>query len=309
MKYPIIFLAIAFCMPAFAGIIRHDVPDHVYTQPSNNPAIDSVGLVVFDTTEGSNTCSGTVIHKNWVLTAGHCVNKASSVSFYLPGDTGWRFYQADTWLAHERFINDDLLSGWDLGLMHIDYDLGVTPAQLYAGEEELLSSTVNTGFGYTGDGYTGPQSIDYLRRTGTNIVDELWSIEGNGKQIIWSDFDHPDNDTYNLFDHPHLSIDDFASTLEIMAAPGDSGGGLFIEVGGIFYLAGIHSFAGDFNGDGILGYGDAFGSTRVSSFITWIQNKINPVSVPAPSPLILFLLGLLATLARYKLVRASNLNA
>ncbi len=308
MKYFIKFLLFVFCLPVYAGIIRHDTPDAIYTQPNTNPALNSVGLVVFNTAEGPNTCSGTVINKNWVLTAGHCVNKAEAISFYLPSDAGWRFYQANTWVSHERFLNDDLLSGWDLGLMHFNSDFDITPAQLYSGDDELFSDVVSTGFGYSGDGYTGALGIDYLRRTGTNMIDELWSNEGDGRQILWSDFDHPVDSLYNLFNYPDFSFDDLATTLEIMPAPGDSGGGLFIERDGKLYLAGIQSFAGDFNGDGILGYGDAFGSTRVSSLFGWIQNKINPVSVPEPNTFLLFLLGLIIVVVVRKLNSSRNSN-
>lgn len=308
MKYLISFLLAALCVPAYAGIIRHDTPDSMYTELAGDPAYKSGGLVVFNTAEGPSTCSGTVINKNWVLTAGHCVNKADSISFYLPSDSGWRFYQADTWVSHERFLNDDLLSGWDLGLMHFNSDFDVTPAQLFSGNDELLSEVFSTGFGYTGDGYTGAIGVDYLRRSGTNMIDELWSIEGDGKQILWSDFDHPLDSSFNLFNYPDLSFDDLATTLEIMAAPGDSGGGLFIEKDGKFYLAGVHSFAGDFNGDGILGYGDAFGSTRVSSLFDWIQHKIKPVSVSEPNTPLLFILGLIIVFVGRKLNRSRNLN-
>jgi hypothetical protein len=295
MKYVAIFLAAALSLPASAGIIRHDLPDSVYTEFARDAAFNGVGLIAFETAEDSYTCSGTVINKNWVLTAGHCVKDSKAMSFYLPGDTGWRFYEATSWVAHENF-NDDLLSGWDIGLMHFDTDFDVAPTQLYSGGNELLSPMASVGFGYSGNGYTGVEFIDYQRRAGTNIIDDLWSNEGTGQQIIWADFDHPDDSSYNLFNYLDYSFDDLASLFEIMAAPGDSGGAVFIEEGGQAYLAGIHSFGGDFNGDGIWGYGDAYGSTRVSSFTNWIQNKINPVSVPESNTLILLLIGLLGVL-------------
>lgn len=299
MKYVAIFLVAALGLPASAGIIRHDLPDSIYTEFAKDPAFSGVGLIAFETAEDSYTCSGTVINKNWVLTAGHCVKDSKAMSFYLPSDSGWRFYEATSWVAHENF-NDDLLSGWDIGLMHFDTDFDVAPTQLYSGGNELLSPMASVGFGYTGNGYTGMEYIDYQRRAGTNIIDDLWSSEGNGQQIIWADFDHPDDPSYNLFNYLDYSFDDLASLFEIMAAPGDSGGAVFIEEGGQVYLAGIHSFGGDFNGDGIWGYGDAYGSTRVSSFTDWIHSKINPVSVPESNTLILLMIGLLGMLVSRK---------
>ncbi len=300
----------ALSFSAMAGIIRHDTPDSWYTNFAKDPAFSGVGLIAFDTEDSSYTCSGTVIHKNWVLTAGHCVNDAKAMSFYLPDETGWRFYDSDSWVAHEKFSDTGLLDGWDIGLMHFEADLDVTPAQLYRGNAELLSPLASVGFGVTGDGYTGFDHIDYTRRAGTNFIDDLWSLDGNGDQIIWADFDHPDDPSYNLFDYPGFAFDDLASVLEIMAAPGDSGGGVFIEEAGGVYLAGVHSFGGDYNGDGIWGYGDFYGSTRVSSFLGWIDSKIN-VNVPEPAGMFLMLMGVGALLLRRKLalVTFSRTNA
>lgn len=291
MKLIASLLVAALSVPVTAGIIRHDTPDSMYTEFAKDAAFNGVGLIAFDTADSSYTCSGTVINKNWVLTAGHCVNDAKAMSFYLPSETGWRFYEASSWVAHENYSDTGLLNGWDIGLMHFDSDFDVAPAQLYSGSSEWLNPMASVGFGATGNGYTGITGIDYERRAGTNIIDDLWSLEGSGDQIIWADFDHPTDPSFNLFDFMGYSFDDFASVLEIIAAPGDSGGGVFIEEAGQIYLAGIHSFGGDYNGDGIWGYGDAFGSTRVSSFIDWIDNKVSSRSVPESSGFLLMLIG------------------
>lgn len=285
-------LIIVLSVPVFAGIIRHDVSDDQYTNLAKDPLFAGVGLIAFDAAGESATCSGTVIHKNWVLTAGHCVDGAQAMSFYLPSETGWRFYEADSWVAHENYSESGLLNGWDIGLMHITSDFDVAPVQLYSGDSEWLSPVVSVGFGVTGNGFTGATDIDYQRRAGTNFIDDLWSLEGSGDQILWSDFDHPTDDSYNLFNYPDLSFDDLASFLEIMAAPGDSGGGVFIEEAGNLFIAGIHSFVGDYNGDGIWGYGDAYGSTRVSKFTSWIEGKI--FTVPEPGSIWLALLAFIA---------------
>lgn len=296
MKVVASLLVAALSVPVSAGLIRHDTPDSQYTDFAKDPLFSGVGLIAFDTADASATCSGTVIHKNWVLTAGHCVDDAQAMSFYLPSETGWKFYEADTWVAHENFSDTDLLAGWDIGLMHFESDFDVAPAQLYTGSSEWLSPMASVGFGTTGNGYTGFQGIDYQRRAGTNMIDDLWSTQGNGNHILWADFDHPVDPSYNLFNHPGFTFDDLASVFEIMAAPGDSGGGVFIEEAGQVYLAGVHSFGGDFNQDGIWGYGDAYGSTRVSSFGSWIGSKI--FSVPEPGALWLSFFALVALFLR-----------
>ena len=298
MKLVTSLLAVALSVPVSAGIIRHDTPDSWYTGFATDPAFKGVGLIAFDTAAGEYTCSGTVVHKNWVLTAGHCVDEAKSMSFYLPGDSGWRFYESDSWIAHENYTSTGLLAGWDIGLMHFDADFDVDPAQLYAGDAELLNASASVGFGVTGNGETGMSHTDYVRRAGTNIIDDLWSLEGNGDQILWSDFDHPTDASYNLFDYLEFDFDNLASALEILVAPGDSGGGVFIEENGQVYLAGVHSFISDFRDDGIYGYGDGYGSTRVSSFGNWINEKINAQEVPESSGLLLAVIGLLGLFAQ-----------
>lgn len=298
MKLVASLLVAAISVPASAGIIRHDTPDSWYTGFASDPAFSGVGLIAYDTAEGGYTCSGTVIQKNWVLTAGHCVAKATAMSFYLPGDSGWRFYESDSWVAHENFTYEGIVSGWDIGLMHFSDNFDVAPAQLYSGNSEWLNPLASVGYGLTGNGEAGITHADYVRRAGTNMIDRLWSLEGNGDQILWADFDHPTDVSYNLFDSPGFDFDDLASVLEILAAPGDSGGGVFIEENGQVYLAGVHSFIANYRDDGIYGYGDAYGSTRVSSFGNWINEKISVHSVPEPSGLLILLSGLIGLCVR-----------
>ncbi|MDZ4261779.1 MAG: trypsin-like serine protease [Pseudomonadota bacterium] len=291
MKLVASLLVAALSVPASAGLIRHDTPDSWYTGFAGDPAFSGVGLIFGDTADSPYSCSGTVINKNWVLTAGHCVNQAQAMSFYLPSETGWRFYEATSWVAHENYSDANLFGGWDIGLMHFETDFDVTPAQLYTGNNEWLSLSASVGFGYTGNGDTGMQYVDYQSRAGTNIVDDLWSLEGSGDQILWSDFDHPTDATYNAFEFLGVDFDDLATVLEIMIAPGDSGGGVFIQEDGQIYLAGVHSFIYDVSNNGVFGYGDAYGSTRVSGFVDWINAKVTAHQVPESGSLLLVLLG------------------
>lgn len=298
MKVMTSLLVAALSVPVSAGVIRHDTPDSWYTSYATDPTFKGVGLIFGDTADTPYSCSGTVIHKNWVLTAGHCVDQAKAMTFHLPSETGWRFYESKSWIAHENFVRSGLVAGWDIGLMYFDTDFDVAPAQLYSGDAERLASSVSVGYGYTGNGETGMTHVDYQPRAGTNIIDDLWSQEGNGRQIMWSDFDHPVDPTFNLFDFPFADFDNLATALEILVVPGDSGGGVFVEESGQIYLAGVHSFVADARSDGILGYGDAYGSTRVSSFSDWISSKLRTHEVPESSGVLLLLLGGLGLLMR-----------
>jgi hypothetical protein len=293
MKLITILLFALISLPAAAGLIRHDTPDSSYTNYARDAAFNSVGLILGNASDASYSCSGTVINKNWVLTAAHCANNAQALSFYLQDQNGWRFYEVNSWVTHDNYDEEDKYSGWDIGLLYINTDLDVAPAQLYTGSEEWLTMSTSVGFGYTGNGETGVEGIDYLGRAGTNTIDDVWSIDG-GARILWSDFDHPTDPSYNVIEYSDMEYDDLASALEFMIAPGDSGGGLFIQENGQNYLAGIHSFMMDYSGNGDFGYGDIYGSTRVSSFIGWIDNIINPYPVSEPSSIFLLLTALAA---------------
>jgi hypothetical protein len=69
-------------------------------------------------------------------------------------------------------------------------------------------------------------------------------------------------------------------SLEGLAAPGDSGGGVFVAVGGTEYLAGVNSFLTSLDGDIDSSYGDISGCTSVSPYLSWIQ----ATTIPEPSP-------------------------
>ena len=79
-----------------------------------------------------------------------------------------------------------------------------------------------------------------------------------------------------------------ATDLEYHLAIGDSGGGVFLQENGTWYLAGVNSFVAsqrDWTGTGNtlpFGYGAVSGFTRVSSFKDFIQSA---TGVPEPSSL------------------------
>mgnify|MGYP005848683283 CR=1 FL=1 len=304
---------------ATAGVIRHDVNDNLYRTIGVLPQFDSVGAILFDTPAGGFICSGTVVARNWVLTAAHCVDEATTMTFYSPvfnEDRSGYYHQAYTatsWVWHENWTGN-LLAGWDIGLMYFENGIDAPIANLYTGSNEAGAVTTHVGYGATGTGLTGANQAAGTRRGGQNVVDGAYSTEGTGGQLLWSDFDHPDptavdsygdvhndwvNFWYNYFGYGFTS-ENAALPYEYAIAGGDSGGGAFIFENGEWLLAGVHSLGSNINGNNIRSdYGDLFASTRVSALQDWIYSYIRPASVPAPAGLLLILGGLLL-LARRK---------
>lgn len=285
-------------LPSMAGIIRHDTPDSAYQNFAASPDFASAGAIIGSSSQGSYGCSGTAIDKHWMLTAAHCVQNANSMNFYLANGSGsFDSYAADSWIAHEMFDINNLLGGWDIGLVHFQQELNVPYASIYQGHSEVGSIGVITGFGTTGNGLTGTTSPFGTKRAGLNELTFAFSTEGDGEQILWGDFDPPaDNNPLGAQD---LFGDGYALLGEYAPSFGDSGGGLFVWDNNQFYLAGVNSFIVDANNNQKWSdYGDAFGITRVSSLSDWIESKISPANVPEPSGIVLALLGLLGIACR-----------
>jgi secreted trypsin-like serine protease len=277
------------------GIVRrHDVADSQYIDLANQPQFAAVGKVFTSTSAGS----GTVIANGWwVLTAAHVVAGApvSSISFQIGAST----YTAQNVFIHWNYPGDPLPTA-DIALIELNAPVaGVTPAQIYTGTNEIGKHGHSVGYGRTGTGTDGFINNTYgTKRAMRNVIDLIilpnGTIDPNGT-ILLSDFDSPagTNNSLGTWGSSATPLD-----LEGMGAPGDSGGPVFIEVGGIWYIAGVHYFLADFGpptGNGLVDarYGDILGSTRVSSYAGWI-NSI----VPEPASMTALAIGLIGLLAR-----------
>jgi V8-like Glu-specific endopeptidase len=252
---------------AQAGTIRHDRSDSSYLSRASKSQFASVGQIAFDSLEGGFLCSGTLIDDDVVLTAAHCVDIATSLQFTVGGNT----YTAADWVYHPKWDSNNLLNGYDLGLVKLTGPVSnVTPATRYTGAGEFGKVGTSVGYGMTGTGLTGAITYDGKKRAGTNKIDGTL-----GNRIILADFDEPGDPTESSQGSPT------PTNLEFSIAPGDSGGGTFISVGGVMRLAGVHSFGAAYDGDPNSDYGDLFGVTRVSVFNSWIDSIIDSWSTGA----------------------------
>lgn len=265
------FLAV----PAYSGTIRDDGDDSEYLALGASSAYASVGRVDGTTWSYGFLASGTLIDSQWVLTAAHVVQGATSLTFTI----GTTEYVADGWVANSKFSSGNLGAGNDMTLIHLGSAVsGVVPATLYTGSDELGRVGTSVGYGMTGTGVGGyiEDWSNIQKRAGENMVDAFYPVRGKGTpNVILMDFDRPGvaaESSYGSAD----PLD-----LEYLIAPGDSGGGLFADfmVSGKLtaQLIGVHSFGwGRLDGIPDSDYGDVSGDTRVSQYISWVEGAMAP---------------------------------
>ena len=234
--------AAAVLLPAAAGaiVIRDDVADAVHL--NLGVAEENVGKLL---ARRRLDCTATLIAPGWALTAAHCLTDMSRVRLEFEGQN----VAARSWYVHKRWNNNER-RGYDIGLIRLRTPVvGVTPATLYRGSDEVGQVGRIVGYGDHGDGQIGANDFDAQRRTAYNDIDAVAFAAGRPSVLV-TDFDAPGD--------PGVLAN------EGTTAPGDSGGPLFIGTA----IAGITSWgSSDYST-----YGDLARYTRVSSFANWVDS-------------------------------------
>lgn len=303
-------MLLGFLAAGRAGVIRNDVNDSIYTSLAAQSVYDSVGFLRWNEGASGYIASGTLISPEWVLTAGHVVGGTNN---YGAGVSGMFFglgsvysgtgIAATEWIPYAGWSssNGDVWAGVDLGLVRLSQPItSVTPALLDFRTPLLGLLGTNVGYGRSGTGTSGMSSDAGVKRAGQNMIDArggmvttmgsgtLLDLDGISPTVLFQDFDHP----ADLVASTMGSVTPVAQ--EYLIASGDSGGGLFIDVGGATKLVGVNSFLASLpypldttgaNAD----YGDLAGVVSVQSFENWI---FTVTGVPEPSVVSLLFFGL-----------------
>ncbi|MCB1020238.1 MAG: trypsin-like serine protease, partial [Acidobacteria bacterium] len=223
---------------ATAGVIRHDVPLSLYRDLARQSDFMAVGRHT-DSPESDDYAAGVLVAPGWVLTAAHFVGEAS---FWTFGEQQFRGIRVIRHPKLEPGATETQWTGWDMALVELDRPVtSIKPAERYRGRAEVGQVVTKVGYGYQGDGENGlRQPPTQLRLAGQNVI-EAAGGELDGREfttdVLVFDFDGPGPDAPNPLGSPD------PLPLEIGGSKGDSGGGVFLQDGGAWKLAGIVSGA------------------------------------------------------------------
>ncbi len=224
-------------------------------EESGFPAVGSI--YVYDRTYryyGSD-CTGSLIRKNWVLTAAHCLDAypQEDVQFLigerataaLTPPEGAVLYAAKRFVQHPQWQAESL--SYDIGLIELQEEVtGIDPMPLFDGDltDYIGEDSKVIGYGFTSQ--NASNDVNSRKRSTTMEIKDV-------------------------FDGSYYSKGDNTGVCN-----GDSGGPSLVNVDGAWQIAGVNSnlwsaYEDYESGTACLG---PMESTRVDAFKTWILKEI-----------------------------------
>jgi hypothetical protein len=304
-----------------SGALPDSPEAHVDSNTAASPFSGVVSINIRYMVDGvrqSYICSGALVGKRQVVSAGHCVDTDGNghvVDITKAGnDVRVVFNSNGTFNA---LINASAVSmnkdyqgfnncpNGSLGCVNDDISV-ITLAQdapasakiykLFAGEVGTGTHIMMAGYGTSGDGVNG-YTVDpdfFVKRTGENYMD-LFDGDDEGKtgrpEVYYADFDGAGKDTFCTEFGVCTPV--LPNNRESGIGGGDSGGPSFIDMYGEMMLVANNTFSGWFDGQTKGTFGTYFGGIVLGTYSNYLVEATNNniTVVPEPGSLALLALG------------------
>lgn len=258
-------LVVVVCVLPVSAIVVAD-----YSVATNSPTGNYD--VDWNCVHNYRSSSGVAVGSHWLLTAAHVAIHNGTSTIVIGGTN---YYERE--IIFHRAANDlNHTQQADLALIRFDKEFPVT-VPLYTGSfpshPNAKLDAVMVGFGTTGTVdsayYTISGSGKGTRRWGSNKIDKA-----EASPVVHDiDESSTDNVEYWVSDEGIQILFNSGYTLyEAGVGIGDSGGGTFVEEGGIWKLAGINTllYGGNPNWTGTF-------AVSVPAYYAWATNVMNAV--------------------------------
>ncbi|KFB37025.1 hypothetical protein ZHAS_00004219 [Anopheles sinensis] len=220
----------------------------------------------------TNVCGGSIIDKNTILTAAHCVftpNGLLSVDLVSVevgrirlriSDQRSRAYEPDRFIVHPGYAPDKVQNDIALIKLRTDIEMSdyIQPVCLWNRGPDL--APLDQKYGYViGFGLTEDNEVsDYLREADIPVVDFATCLASN-------------RPAFGAVLNSMMYCGGSANGTS--ACNGDSGGGMFFEYDGTWYVRGLVSFTPGVNGQAKCDPYQYTVFTDIARYLDWIQQK------------------------------------
>ena len=299
----------------------------------NTPTSAYSGVVSLNMRYNGNSfiCSGALVGKRQVISAGHCIDtdgNGTVIDITAPGNDVRVLFNSESAVgsAGRAIVTavavsmDPNYKGFgkcpvgvagfcvndDVAVITLGADAPATAKIYKVATNPLLANTriMMAGYGTSGDGISGYNVSPNFRikRQGENYTDffdlddEANRAVGSNSEVYYADFDGTDAAGVNQDTFCTLygaCSPQLPNHIEAGIGGGDSGGPSFVMSYGEMMLAANNTFSGRFNGQVAGTFGTYFGGIVLGSYTNYLNTATNGqiTFVPEPTSIALFGLG------------------